>query len=98
MSDEVKMLIIRDENGEVVGAQFDDANEYGIATFIAPATPTHSLYRVSDFPREILATDDPSAFQTAINGHIRSIASNLTMTTADELNEHYSRLLDAERR
>ncbi|TYR30921.1 hypothetical protein FY036_15835 [Mesorhizobium microcysteis] len=96
MSSELNMLIIRDENGEVIGARIDEPNEYGIVTFITPSTPSHTLYQVSDFPREIAALTDPNAFQTAINGHVRSIAANLTLTTADELNAQYSRLLDAQ--
>jgi hypothetical protein len=77
MHKENNMLIIRDEDGEIVGAQVEDsqvedsAGNY-MSSFISPAKPGHTLYRVSNVPAEILDLKDPMEFHKAITRHVNS--------------------------
>lgn len=79
------MLIIKNENGEIIGAQIEEPAVRDIVTFIFPSDPRHSLYRVSDVPAEICDLADPLKFQKAITDHVNSAYAKIRQTSAEEL-------------
>jgi hypothetical protein len=84
------MLIIRDEYGEILGAQVENPADNKIRTFISPAKPGHTLHRVSDVPGKICDLTDPIEFHRAITDHVKSEHAKVTRTSAEELNAAFS--------
>jgi hypothetical protein len=87
------VLIIRDEHGEIVGAQAENPTDNNMSTFISPAKPEHTLHRVSDVPAEVFNLADPVKFHRAITHHVNSGRAKVTKTSADELHSAFSRVL-----
>ncbi len=85
-----RMLIIRNDKGEIIGAQVeDDPTGNGIGTFITPARPEHVLHRAPDVPAEICKLTHPEEFREAIAGHLGSADARTTQISAEELQAAY---------
>jgi hypothetical protein len=88
------MLIIRDENGEIIGAQVEDPTPSDITVYITPADPKHTLYRVMDVPAEISDRVHPAEFQRVLTEHMDSDQAKVTQTNAEEVHRFYSGRVD----
>jgi hypothetical protein len=79
------MLIIKDEHGEIIGAQVEEAPGGAVGGFILPAKAEHTIHRVFDVPAEIHQLADPVEFHKAMTGHVKSGNAKIAQTSADEL-------------
>lgn len=95
MPSETKLLIIRNENGEVIGAQLDDSADGDIVTFISPTNLEHTLYGVSEVPSELLGLSDPIEFHRAVTDLVNTDRDTIRKTSFEELNAAFSRALDS---
>jgi hypothetical protein len=78
------MLIIKNEHGEIIGAQVEEAPG-AVGGFILPAKAEHTIHRVLDVPAEIHQLTDPVAFHKAMTEHVKSGKAKIAQTSADEL-------------
>jgi hypothetical protein len=86
------MLVIRNENGYLIGAQIELPEEKdGVHIFISPAKSNHTLHRVSEVPAEICNESDPTKFHQLLNDHINSKQAKISVTSAHELNTAFYR-------
>jgi hypothetical protein len=88
------MLIIKDDKGEIIGAQVEDSTLSDITVYITPADPKHTLYRVSDVPAEISDRVHPAEFQRMLTEHMESDQAKVTRTSAEDLHRYYSGRVD----
>ena len=79
------MLIIKDAQGDVIGAQIETTADADKRTFISPADPQHTLHRVVDVPADICSLTHPVEFQKALIKHLKSPRAKVTLTNADEV-------------
>ncbi|MFF5011350.1 hypothetical protein ACFY3G_52345 [Streptomyces phaeochromogenes] len=86
------MLIIKNASGEIVAAQVEGRTDGEVVTYITPADPEHTLYRVSNVPAEIFDRVHPAEFQSMITEHVNSDTAEVTAITAEDLHQYYSGL------
>jgi hypothetical protein len=79
------MLIIKNEHGEIIAAQVEEAPGGEVGAFILPANAEHTVHRVFDVPAEIHQLAHPVEFHKAITEHVKSGKARIAQTTADEL-------------
>jgi hypothetical protein len=85
MSNTGRLIFIRDERDEIVGAQVEESYEGDIQAFIAPSQPGHTLHRISDVPTKIFELASPDEFFKAFTQHLASAPNLVTKITAEEL-------------
>ncbi|MFH8561529.1 hypothetical protein [Streptomyces sp. NPDC017988] len=86
------LLVIKDARGEVIAAQVEGRPDDEVVSYIVPAEPEHTLYRVSNVPAEIFDRVHPAEFQGMITEHVNSDAAEVEALTAENLREYYSGL------
>ncbi|MFH8290345.1 hypothetical protein [Streptomyces sp. NPDC018059] len=86
------MLVIKDASGRIIAAQVEGRPDDEVVSYIAPAEPGHTLYRVSNVPAEIFDRVHPAEFQDMITAHVDSDAAEVEAITAENLREYYSGL------
>jgi len=91
MSKVRNMLFIRNERGEIIGAQVEEPSDAKIQAFISPAKPEHTLHRILDVPKKISDLAHPVEFHQAITQHFNSANETVTQITIDELRENFIR-------
>jgi hypothetical protein len=79
------MLIIRNPNGEIIGAQVERSIENGITSLILPAKPEQTLHRVLEVPVEICDLVHPVEFQQAIHNYVNAGNRKLVAIDPEEI-------------
>lgn len=79
------MLIIKNEHGEIIAAQVEEAPGGSMGGFILPAKVEHTIHRIFDVPAKIHQLADPIEFHRAMTEYVKSGNVKIAQTSADEL-------------
>jgi hypothetical protein len=92
------MILIRDERGEIIGAQVEEPLDGGVQAFITPARPAHTLHRISDVPTKMFELGNPDEFHAVFSKHCNSALEAITQISADELRLNLIRMQAAQQK
>ena len=79
------MLLIRDAQGEIIGAQVEHPKDSEIMSFIAPAEAGQSLHRLLDAPAELCEIAHPAEFHRALTYQVKLDHAKVSRTSVEEL-------------